>query len=96
MTRTENEVSWGLKIYPGTSPLDLKGAVEGAKLRKITVSSGLPKFPGQSVTRALLSLRPVDAEANAKPYQIQTDDRGIGFARIPNGEYSVIASGGRV
>ena len=86
--QSDEQLMWETRIYPATSKLDLLGARDGAEMCSFQVDDQLPIFGGESMTRAKIRV----ASPNREPFELQTDDQGLAFARLPAGTYEVQAS----
>jgi hypothetical protein len=88
--RAEDSLTWSVRLYPATSPLDLS-ATEAA-MQTIEVKTSLPEFEGQTVLRAELTIEPKSGQTlSAKTKTIRTDDRGVASCRLQPGRYRVSA-----
>ena len=97
--RSENSLSWTVRIYPATSPLDLSMATaEGdhtAEMYAFEVTpESRPEAGLQSVIRANLEARRVDQPTEVADPMVSfaTDDQGKAHARLMPGTYKITAS----
>ena len=80
-----NSVTWSVRLYPASSPIDLWGIVHGGKPQEIQVGGAVGDQPRISLT-LLDELGPIKA---GKKWRCQAS--GLSIVHLPPGEYSVRA-----
>ena len=83
--KDDSSIAWETRIFPATSSLDLLAALDGAEMCSFVVDDQLPKFDGEAITRAKVTI----VDLNGESFELQTDDQGRAYTRLANGTYQV-------
>ena len=98
VTRTDGELRWTVRLYPATSPIDLKtivnSTIDSAPMHKFIIQpEAYPDDSSDAVCRAKIALRiKSDAGEDVESMSLQTDDTGIAYARLKPGTYAAAVS----
>ena len=98
VTRTDGELRWTVRLYPATSPIDLKtivnSTIDSAPMHKFIVQpEAYPDDSSDAVCRAKIALQiKSDAGDAVESMSLQTDDTGIAYARLTPGTYAAAVS----
>lgn len=98
VARTDSQLQWQVRIYPATSPIDLEAIVNSSAdsptMHKFIVSpEAYPNETIDAVCRAKIELRTnSDQGKNEEPFTLQTDDKGIAYARLTPDAYIATVS----
>ncbi|WP_253155708.1 CehA/McbA family metallohydrolase [Stieleria tagensis] len=95
--KSDNQISWSIRLYPATSLLDLNSVADAESqpvaMQTLQVQSALPAFDGQAMMRALLSVTgPGQTENDQASRTLETDDQGVAHVRLAPGTYSIKTS----
>lgn len=78
--------SWTVRLYPGTSLLDLQGALAGGTLREINVTSPAT-IESKTAFVQRVKIKIECTQEGGIRGELQTDDNGNAQLRLPSGEY---------
>ncbi|MCM2373970.1 CehA/McbA family metallohydrolase [Aporhodopirellula aestuarii] len=97
--RTDGKLKWTVRLYPATSPADLRTVAEHSDLSpamyKFVVRPKTPPADGlDAVNRAKVVVRSVGENGDGvqDSFTLQTDDQGIAHTRLIPGKYVAVAS----
>ena len=97
--RTDGELKWTVRLYPATSPADLRAIAEQPELspamyKFMVRPKTRPEEGVDAVCRAKVVLRSVDenGKGDQESFTLQTDDQGVAHTRLVPGKYIAKAS----
>ncbi len=96
--RSAGKLTWSVRLYPATSPIDLESAThssgQSASMIQLKVEpANRPAANVDWVNRAVVTLRRADHQGSGtKSSRIQTDDFGVAHTRLMPGRYVAVAT----